>query len=90
VRIKQVFDPGCSQHLGPAHQQRRDPAEQAVRANSAAHAAMFAAVPPEVVRAATVALRDVFAAIGSTRRPPPQAARGAALPSSARNDRRVW
>jgi hypothetical protein len=37
-------------------------AETALRADSEAHEAVFASVPPEVVEAAPGALRDVFAA----------------------------
>jgi len=42
-------------------------AEAAVRANSAAHADVFADLPPEVTRAATDVLREVFAIIDRSR-----------------------
>jgi DNA-binding MarR family transcriptional regulator len=42
-------------------------AEEAVRANSAAHEDVFAQVPAEVVEAATTALREVFAAVDGAR-----------------------
>ena len=43
-------------------------AETAVRANTAAHEEVLAAVPPTVARAATEALRQVFAATDRPRR----------------------
>lgn len=47
-------------------------AERAVRASSAAHAEVFAAVPPDVLATATEALRAVFAAVEPARpRPVP-------------------
>jgi DNA-binding MarR family transcriptional regulator len=44
-------------------------AEEAVRASTAAHAAVLAAVPEPVLAAAAGALREVFAAVGTIRRP---------------------
>ena len=54
-------------------------AERAVRATSAAHAAVFAGLPPEVIEAATLALRAIPAA-------PPAAA---VQPAAARGRKRV-
>ena len=51
-------------------------AERAVRATAAAHADLFAAIPPAAVRTATRALRDVSAAVDTIRRQRPTAARG--------------
>nr|WP_142100800.1 winged helix DNA-binding protein [Pseudonocardia cypriaca] len=50
-------------------------AEEAVRTSTAAHAAVLAAVPEPVLAAAAGALREVFAAVGSIRRPGAPAAR---------------
>ncbi|WP_210408262.1 MarR family winged helix-turn-helix transcriptional regulator [Allokutzneria sp. NRRL B-24872] len=49
----------------------RELAESAVLANSAAHAEVFAALPEDTLKAATDALREVFAALDKkpTRRP---------------------
>ncbi|SDM29695.1 MarR family winged helix-turn-helix transcriptional regulator [Allokutzneria albata] len=43
-------------------------AERAVLANSAAHAEVFAALPEATLRAATAALREVFAVLDAPRR----------------------
>jgi len=61
--------------------QRADPVGQAERgrANSAAHAALFAAVPPDVLHAATHALRDLSTTTSTNRPPPPLAAQGGRL-----------
>jgi DNA-binding MarR family transcriptional regulator len=50
-------------------------AEEAVRTSTAAHATVLAAVPEPVLAAAAGALREVFAAVGSIRRPGAPAAR---------------
>jgi DNA-binding MarR family transcriptional regulator len=55
-------------------------AEEAVRASTAAHAAVLAAVPEPVLAAAATALREVFAAVGAIRRPGAPAARRLRLP----------
>jgi len=44
-------------------------AEEAVRTSTASHAAVLAAVPEPVLAAAAAALRVVFAAVGTNRRP---------------------
>jgi DNA-binding MarR family transcriptional regulator len=46
--------------------------EDALRANSAAHAEVFATVPAEVVTAATKALRELSSAMRTGRRSPPR------------------
>jgi hypothetical protein len=48
-------------------------AEAAVRASSAAHAAVFAGTPASVVEAATRVLRELSAHTGGRREPPPSA-----------------
>jgi DNA-binding MarR family transcriptional regulator len=50
-------------------------AEEAVRSSTAAHAGVLAAVPEPVLAAAAAALREVFAAIGTIRRPGAPSAR---------------
>jgi DNA-binding MarR family transcriptional regulator len=50
-------------------------AEEAVRTSAATHAAVLAAVPEPVLAAAAAALREVFTAVGSIRRPAAPAAR---------------
>jgi DNA-binding MarR family transcriptional regulator len=50
-------------------------AEEAVRTSTAAHAAVLAAVPEPALTAAAGALREVFTAVGSIRRPAAPAAR---------------
>lgn len=55
-------------------------AEEAVRTSTAAHAAVLAAVPEPVLAAAAAALREVFTAVGTIRRPGSPAARRVRLP----------
>lgn len=58
-------------------------AEEAVRTSTASHAAVLAAVPEPVLAAAAAALREVFAAVGTVRRPAAPAARRPRRPGPA-------